>query len=67
MQPISLGDLPRYALSNLIGRWQFPSAHAARPGLNKVFGYKDETEAKKHIKVYENDYNGGLYILEYEG
>ncbi len=29
-----------------------PAALAARPGLMSVYGWKTETEAKKHVKVY---------------
>ena len=38
----------------------------------KVFGYKTEDEARKHVKVYENDYNellddpnGYHWLLQY--
>ncbi len=29
-----------------------PTANEVRPGLTKVYGWKDETEAKKNVKVY---------------
>lgn len=34
------------------GDWATSSTAYVRPGLLKVYGYKDESEARKHIKVY---------------
>jgi len=54
---VAIADIRPYSRYRAFhGDWYSPSAHAARPGLNQVYGYKDETEARKHIKVYENDY-----------
>ena len=36
------------------------SALVRRPGLLRVAGYKDESEARKHVKVYDGDTTGGI-------
>ncbi len=33
-----------------------PNAQAARPGLMAKYGWKTEAEARKHVKVYDQDY-----------
>ncbi len=39
------------------GDWASPNAAAARRGLMDVYGWSTEDEARKHVKVYENDYH----------
>ncbi|KAA5543097.1 gfo/Idh/MocA family oxidoreductase [Roseiconus nitratireducens] len=39
-----------------------PSALIRRPGLLRVAGYKDESEARKNVKVYNSE-NGGIMGL----
>src|SRR3954451_6304302 len=43
------------------GDWYSTGAHAARPGLLKVYkdreGWANEEAARKHVKVFEGDYN----------
>ncbi|HQU46125.1 MAG TPA: hypothetical protein PK867_25150, partial [Pirellulales bacterium] len=34
-----------------------PTALAARPGLMAKYGWKSEDEARKHVKVYGDDYH----------
>ncbi len=34
------------------GDWSSNAAHAARPGLMTVYGWKNEDEARKNVKVY---------------
>lgn len=41
------------------GDWSSSAALVRRPGLIRVAGYKDEAEARKHVKVYDGD-NGGI-------
>ena len=48
------------------GDWGSPSALDARPGLMSVYGWNSEDEAKKHVKVYENDYTEMLKDPEIE-
>ncbi|MEQ8787706.1 MAG: Gfo/Idh/MocA family oxidoreductase [Pirellulaceae bacterium] len=38
------------------GDWASPAAIAARPGLMSVYGWKSEAEARKHVKVYTDQY-----------
>jgi predicted dehydrogenase len=37
-----------------------PSALKRRPGLIRVAGYSDESEARKHVKVYDGRTTGGI-------
>jgi predicted dehydrogenase len=41
------------------GDWSSPSSLARRPGLIQVVGYKNEAEARQHVKVYDGK-NGGI-------
>lgn len=55
---VAVADIRPYSRHRAFhGDWYSPSAHAARPGLLQVYGYKNEDEARKHVKFYENDYN----------
>jgi len=36
------------------GDYASPAAYAARKGLNAVYGWRTESEARKHVKVYED-------------
>lgn len=42
------------------GDWSSPAALEARPGLNAVYGYADESTARKHIKVYRNGWEEAI-------
>ncbi len=54
---VAIADIRPYSRYRAFhGDWYSPGAHSARPGLMNVFGYKTEDEARKHVKVYENDY-----------
>ncbi|HEX5472151.1 MAG TPA: Gfo/Idh/MocA family oxidoreductase [Lacipirellulaceae bacterium] len=58
---VAIADIRPYSRHRAFhGDWYSPGAHAARPGLLKVYGQRegwaDETAARKHVKVYENDY-----------
>src|SRR3954451_10248325 len=59
---VAIADIRPYSRHRAFhGDWYSPSAHAARPGLLQVYkdreGWADETAARKHVKVYEGDYN----------
>jgi predicted dehydrogenase len=56
---VAVADIRPYSRYRAFhGDWYSPGAHAARPGLLKVYEkeYSNEAEARKHVKVYENDY-----------
>ena len=42
------------------GDWSSPNAKKVRPGLIKVYRYKDESEARKNIKVYSDGWEEAL-------
>src|SRR6476659_6154159 len=59
---VAIADIRPYSRHRAFhGDWYSPSAHGARPGLLQVYkdreGWADETAARKHVKVYEADYN----------
>lgn len=58
---VALADIRPYSLHRAFyGDWYAAGAHAARPGLLKVYekreGWKDRAEAEKHIKIYKDSY-----------
>jgi predicted dehydrogenase len=59
---VAIADIRPYSRHRAFhGDWYSPSAHGARPGLLAVYGeregWKTETDARRHVKVYEADYN----------
>src|SRR5262245_10677448 len=59
---VAIADIRPYSVHRAFhGDWYSPSAHVARPGLLSVYGdregWKNETDARKHVKVYTGDYN----------
>jgi predicted dehydrogenase len=59
---VAIADIRPYSIHRAFhGDWYSPSAHTARPGLLAVYGqregWKNETDARKHVKVYTADYN----------
>ncbi len=44
------------------GDWASDAALDARPGLIKQYGYSSEAEARRNVKVYDQD-NGGMQAL----
>jgi predicted dehydrogenase len=59
---VAIGDIRPYSVHRAFhGDWYSPTAHIARPGLLSVYGdregWKTETDARKHVKVYTADYN----------
>ncbi|MEZ6095731.1 MAG: Gfo/Idh/MocA family oxidoreductase [Pirellulaceae bacterium] len=49
------------------GDWSSTNAAKVRPGLIDVYKYKDETEARKHIKVYQNGWQDAIDDPSIEG
>lgn len=57
---VAIADIRPYSRYRAFhGDWYSPGAHAARPGILKVYEkqFSNEDEARKHIKIYENDYH----------
>src|SRR5215813_9813668 len=59
---VAIADIRPYSIHRAFhGDWYSPTAHIARPGLLSVYGdregWKTESDARKHVKVYEADYN----------
>src|SRR4029078_7182520 len=59
---VAIADIRPYSVHRAFhGVWFSPSAYVARPGLLAVYGaregWKTESDARKHVKVYEGDYN----------
>src|SRR4029078_8049404 len=59
---VAIADIRPYSRHRAFhGDWYSPSAHGARPGLLAVYGdregWQSESDARKHVKVYEADYN----------
>src|SRR6185503_19936898 len=60
---VAIADIRPYSVHRAFhGDWYSPGAHAARPGLLKVYGWPDETAARKHVTVYD-DAKGGYPAL----
>lgn len=56
---VAIADIRPYSRYRAFhGDWYSKGAHAARPGILKVYEkqFSNEDEARKHIKIYENDY-----------
>jgi predicted dehydrogenase len=55
---VAIADIRPYSVYRAFhGDWASTGAHAARPGLLKVYGWKSQAEAEKNVKVYRNEYN----------
>jgi len=58
VQVVAIADIRPYNVYRTFhGDWASPAAHAARTGLMAKYGWKTESEAKKHVKVYTQDYH----------
>jgi predicted dehydrogenase len=57
---VAIADIRPYSLHRAFyGDWYAPGAHAARPGLLKIYekeGWANREEAEKHITVYTDGY-----------
>jgi predicted dehydrogenase len=49
------------------GDWATTTIAEVRPGLNSVYGYADESAARKHIHVYSNGWEEALQDPNVEG
>ena len=57
VQVVAIADIrPSSRWRAFHGDWSSPGTLKARPGLNSVYGWGSEDEARKHVKVYEGHY-----------
>jgi predicted dehydrogenase len=55
---VAIADIRPYNVHRALhGDQSSPSVAAVRPGLMKKYEWKTEDEARKHVKVYDNDYH----------
>ncbi len=53
MEVVAIADVRPYNVWRAFnGDWYSPTAQAVRPGLMRIYGWKTEDEARKHVKVY---------------
>jgi len=58
VQVVAIADIRPYNVYRAFhGDWASPAAHAARTGLMAKYGWKTQSEAEKHVKVYTKDYH----------
>jgi predicted dehydrogenase len=58
VQVVAIADIRPYNIHRAFhGDHASPAANAARPGLITKYQWKNETEARKHVKVYKDDYH----------
>lgn len=48
------------------GDWATPSTATVRPGLMKIYGWKDESEARRYVKVYTGGWQEAIADPEVE-
>jgi predicted dehydrogenase len=54
---VAIADIRPFGVHRAFwGDHSSPDALERRPGLISMYGWKDETEARKHVKVYDKDY-----------
>ncbi len=51
---VAIADIRPFGIHRAF--WGDQDALERRPGLMSMYGWKDETEARKHVKVYDKDY-----------
>ncbi|MCO6456545.1 MAG: Gfo/Idh/MocA family oxidoreductase [Pirellulaceae bacterium] len=57
VQVVAIADIRPYNIHRAFhGDWSSPAALDARPGLMKRYGWNSEDEARKHVRVYSDDY-----------
>ncbi|MEZ6070917.1 MAG: Gfo/Idh/MocA family oxidoreductase [Pirellulales bacterium] len=67
-QIVAIADIRPYNVHRAFhGDTSSPSALSARPGLMAKYGWKTEDEARKHVKVYKDDYHDLLNDPDIEG
>ena len=58
VQVVAIADIRPYNIHRAFhGDWSSDAAIAARPGLLSKYGWKSQSEAEKHVKVYQDDYH----------
>ena len=58
VQVVAIADIRPYNIHRAFhGDYYSPAALAARPGLIAKYGWKTEDEARKHVKVYTDQYD----------
>lgn len=63
VQVVAISDIRPSSIHRAFhGDWASPASLAARPGLIKKAGYRDETHARDSVKVYDAK-NGGMMAL----
>ena len=61
----AIADIRPYSIHRAFhGDWESPGAHAARPGLMEVYGWKTEDEARKNVKVFEGEKGNYKELLD---
>jgi len=54
---VAIADIRPFGVHRAFhGDHSSPDALERRPGLMSMYGWKDESEARKHVKVYDQDY-----------
>jgi len=57
IQVVAIADIRPFGIHRAFhGDQSSPDALGRRPGLMAMYGWKDEDEARKHVKVYDKDY-----------
>ena len=57
IQVVAIADIRPFSIHRAFhGDHSSPDALGRRPGLMSMYGWKTEDEAKKHVKVYKDDY-----------
>jgi len=68
VQVVAIADIRPYSIYRAFhGDYSSPNALAARPGLMAKYGWKTEDEARKHVKVYTDQYDELLDDPDIEG
>lgn len=68
VQVAAIADIRPYNIHRAFhGDSSSTSALAARPGLIEKYGYADETDARRHIRVYDDEYEALLEDPNIEG
>ena len=63
---VAIADIRPYNVHRAFhGDWSSDGTKVARPGLIDVYGWRDESEARSHVKVYDSSQtNGWQELLE---
>jgi predicted dehydrogenase len=65
---VAIADIRPYNVFRAFhGDHSTPNAYTARPGLMNKYGWKTESQARKHVKVYDQNYHDLLKDPNVEG